>query len=683
MPARRAVVLLSGGLDSATAFAVARAEGFECYALSFDYGQRHHRELDSARRLAAALGAKEHLVLRLDLRAIGGSALTADVPVPMGRSHEAISTGIPVTYVPARNTIFLSHALAWAEVLESQDIFLGINALDYSISGDSKVWVRRNNRAELMPIEQFHQLPCDEYQTLAVDLATLELQWRPVQARIRHLTEGKRCFRVVLERGQEITVTEDHSLFTLDPGTSRLTTVKGSQLQVGMPVVAPFDLSGVATPWRSDLPFINISDLPVSQKHLFRRRSLTLQAGALTNRLGRTRIPVDFPITDEFLYIVGLWLAEGGKELNSRTSTLALSIGGIPGAPEILTSYFGQFGVPVHKSPLNRYDYAVCSSVIAALFRHFGLYGTAKRGEKKFPNFFWRLSQRQRRVLIAALWDGDGSHVRNGEAVFAQKSHALVDDLYHSLLLDGIFPSLKHGAHSQKHLVLRRSRDFQRFCAWYPLQHTSKRKSVEAASARRGREQIAGLWKCPGLWDAVSTASLPPGEKTRIYNSGGKYDISLRAQRSAFESVPSLRALVGSRLSFLRVMRLQELSSSHMYDLSVEGAENFIANGILAHNSGYPDCRPEYIEAFERMANLATKAGVEGRSRLMIHTPLIRLTKAQIVQRGAELGVDFGLTWSCYEPQPDGRACGLCDSCLLRRKGFAEAGLRDPVPAAP
>jgi len=208
---------------------VARAEGFDGYALSFDYGQRHDRELESARRVAAALGAKEHLVLRLDLRAIGGSALTADIPVPKGRSHEAMGTGIPVTYVPARNTIFLSYALGWAEMLESQDIFIGVNALDYS---------------------------------------------------------------------------------------------------------------------------------------------------------------------------------------------------------------------------------------------------------------------------------------------------------------------------------------------------------------------------------------------------------------------------------------------------------------------GYPDCRPEYIEAFQNMANLATRAGVEGRSRLTIHTPLIRLTKAQIVQRGAELGVDFGLTWSCYEPQPDGRACGLCDSCLLRQKGFAEAGLRDPVAAA-
>ena len=230
MAPRRAVVLLSGGLDSATALAIARAEGFECYALSFDYGQRHDRELDSARRVAAALGAKEHLVLRLDLRAIGGSALTADIPVPKGRSEQAIGAGIPVTYVPARNTIFLSHALAWAEVLESQDIFIGVNALDYS---------------------------------------------------------------------------------------------------------------------------------------------------------------------------------------------------------------------------------------------------------------------------------------------------------------------------------------------------------------------------------------------------------------------------------------------------------------------GYPDCRPEYIEAFERLANLATKAGVEGRSRLTIHAPLIRLSKAQIVRRGVELGVDFGLTWSCYESRPDGRACGLCDSCQLRHRGFAEAGLRDPVPTAP
>jgi 7-cyano-7-deazaguanine synthase len=130
--AGQAVVLVSGGLDSATALAVARAEGFECHALSFDYGQRHRRELESARRIAAALGARRHLVLALDLRAIGGSALTDDIAVPKGRSREAIGHGIPVTYVPARNTIFLSYALAWAEVLGTGDIFIGVNVLDAS-----------------------------------------------------------------------------------------------------------------------------------------------------------------------------------------------------------------------------------------------------------------------------------------------------------------------------------------------------------------------------------------------------------------------------------------------------------------------------------------------------------------------------------------------------------------------
>ena len=126
----KAVCLMSGGLDSSTTLALARREGFECYALSFDYGQRHRIELEAARRVAEALGAARHVVLPIDLRAFGGSALTADLPVPKGRTAAEMERGIPVTYVPARNTIFLSCALAWAEVLESSDIFLGVNAID-------------------------------------------------------------------------------------------------------------------------------------------------------------------------------------------------------------------------------------------------------------------------------------------------------------------------------------------------------------------------------------------------------------------------------------------------------------------------------------------------------------------------------------------------------------------------
>jgi 7-cyano-7-deazaguanine synthase len=123
----RAVCLLSGGLDSSTCLAMARRDGYECYALSFDYGQRHRVELEAAKRVAASLGVSRHITVPIDLRIFGGSALTADIDVPKTRT-----AGIPITYVPARNTVFLSIALAWAEVLESAHIFIGVNAVDYS-----------------------------------------------------------------------------------------------------------------------------------------------------------------------------------------------------------------------------------------------------------------------------------------------------------------------------------------------------------------------------------------------------------------------------------------------------------------------------------------------------------------------------------------------------------------------
>jgi 7-cyano-7-deazaguanine synthase len=129
---KRAVVLLSGGLDSSTTVAICRDEGYEIYALSFRYGQRHEREIAAAKKIAIALGVREHRVAVIDLRIFGGSALTDMIDVPKNRAESEIAAGIPITYVPARNTIFLSYALAWAEVLGAPDIFIGINALDYS-----------------------------------------------------------------------------------------------------------------------------------------------------------------------------------------------------------------------------------------------------------------------------------------------------------------------------------------------------------------------------------------------------------------------------------------------------------------------------------------------------------------------------------------------------------------------
>ncbi len=129
---KTAVCLLSGGLDSATALAFARRDGFACHALSFDYGQRHRIELEAAARVARSLGAADHKTAVIDLRLFGGSALTSEIEVPKDRQAAEMSHGIPITYVPARNTIFLSFALAWAEVLGSSDIYIGVNAVDYS-----------------------------------------------------------------------------------------------------------------------------------------------------------------------------------------------------------------------------------------------------------------------------------------------------------------------------------------------------------------------------------------------------------------------------------------------------------------------------------------------------------------------------------------------------------------------
>lgn len=133
MADKKAVVLVSGGVDSATTLAIARSEGFRCYALTFSYGQRHRREIEAAKKVAASLGAVEHRIINIDLAAFGGSALTdSTINVPKDRAELGRSAQIPPTYVPARNTIFLSYALAWAEVLGAFDIFIGVSAIDYS-----------------------------------------------------------------------------------------------------------------------------------------------------------------------------------------------------------------------------------------------------------------------------------------------------------------------------------------------------------------------------------------------------------------------------------------------------------------------------------------------------------------------------------------------------------------------
>src|ERR1700723_3103076 len=187
---KRAVVLLSGGLDSATVLAIARSKGYELYALSFSYGQRHIWELQAAARVAESIGVLKHRTATIDLRIFGGSALTDDIEVPKGRSSDAMSHGIPITYVPARNTIFLSYALAWAEVLGVRDIFLGVNAVDYSGYPDCRPAF----------IEAFSMMA-----NLATKMTTEPGPALRIHAPLIHLTKAE-----IIRRGTELDV--DYSL---------------------------------------------------------------------------------------------------------------------------------------------------------------------------------------------------------------------------------------------------------------------------------------------------------------------------------------------------------------------------------------------------------------------------------------------------------------------------------------
>ncbi|MDZ7830512.1 MAG: 7-cyano-7-deazaguanine synthase QueC [Desulfobacterales bacterium] len=187
---KKAVVLVSGGLDSATVLAIARAQGRECYAMSFDYGQRHRLELDAARRISKNMDVKRHRVIQVDLAGIGGSALTADISVPKHRSDAELEKGIPITYVPARNTIFLSYGLAWAEVIGAADIFIGVNAVDYSGYPDC--------RPEF--IKAFEQMA-----NLATKAAVEDGQPVRIQAPLLYLSKAQ-----IIQRGASLGV--DYSL---------------------------------------------------------------------------------------------------------------------------------------------------------------------------------------------------------------------------------------------------------------------------------------------------------------------------------------------------------------------------------------------------------------------------------------------------------------------------------------
>lgn len=359
------------------------------------------------------------------------------------------------------------------------------------ITGEARVWVRTPRWARPLSLRELYNLPADEYFVAAVDLDTLGVRWcRITQLRLQD-GRGKRCFRILLERGHELVISNDHSVFSIDPVSARIVPVRGCDIEKDAPVIVPFDLSSVVGAWEDDLCEIDLSGLAKRAGTSDIRWPIIVDDTCLTNRLCSTRVSIRFSVTDDFLYVVGLWLAEGGKSIDSRTSSLAFSVGGIPGAVNTLLRLFGSYGISVSRSS-NGYDCSISSSVFAAIFQFLGLFGTAKRGEKRFPEFFWSLSQRQRRIVVAGLWDGDGSRVFKGQAVLAQKSHSLVEDVVATLLLDGVFPIVNKGPNSQLRLYVNRTHDFRGsstdiLCGTSRSERTmSSMRSGPAGTKRRG-----------------------------------------------------------------------------------------------------------------------------------------------------------------------------------------------------
>ncbi len=676
----RAVVLLSGGLDSTTAACWALRKGYAVTALSVDYGQRQRIELERARAVAERLGL-EHRVLSLDLRAVGGSALTdPGIEVPKDRDEGAIGGGVPVTYVPARNTILLSLALGVAETQRARHLVLGVNALDYSVGGDTRVWVRDERmRVHHPTISEFvDDFPDGAYETLSVDRMTWCPQWRRVRARVAHLVETKRCFRIHLERGSSIDVTEDHSLFTVGDGYE-LEPIRGAEIEPGMPLVTPLTLEEVHPP--HDLESWDLTGLAAFANAGLSRRMAREEAGEVRHRA--LALPVRLPVTDDLLYAMGLWIAEGHI---SQSGMICYS-NGIERARETVARAFLAFGGSVHVGR-NGVDYYVRGGkLFAHMFQFLGLTGRAVDGTKRLPPWFWSLSRPQKQRLLAGFWDGDGGRVHsNSTASCAQKSSALLrDDLVYALQSLGAYPALSP-LRSQEGLLLRlcSGHDFGAF-AELPLLDQHKASSARRAAARPRRDRSRGLWKTHALWERIRAAPKGPGVAGELYNRLGKYDNSVRGQRHELLRTVGLGHLVDTPLGFQMVTEVEEVEQTVMYDLSVESNENFYANGVLAHNSGYPDCRPEFLTAFEHLASVATRAGSEEGVRFEIHAPLLELTKAEIVKLAIELGAPLELTWSCYDPVvADARAlsCGRCDACQLRLKGFREAGAADPIPYA-
>jgi queuosine biosynthesis protein QueC len=590
---KKAVVLLSGGLDSTTTLAVALREGYAAYAMSFRYGQRHSVELQSAERVAHRMAVEKHLIVDIDLRSIGGSALTDEIEVPKQRSGEQMAASIPVTYVPARNTIFLSLALAWAEVIGAEDIFIGVNALDYCVPGTTDVMTETG-------IKKIQDLVVGER---VLSYGNDGMNWKRI---VHHASSPfqDKLLRIHCS-GNIFECTPNHHMLRVDYekrfrllSNKRIAHVQAHELRVGDYLLLPaqeIDTSHEVSEYFDFAPYI-----PLVQ---WKEEKLEIKAGKVGRVTGiRNYLPLQCKLSDVLALIA--WYVTEGSMTNSNGLYISQNNG--ENIRRIISAV-ESIGLKAHIETKSNGDKAVfCSHpVIAAWFKSFG----RRAQNKRLPDWCLRLPNRYLHLLFETLIRGDGCWQRQ-----AKMNGKLYNHFYCEF-------------YSSSEILLKQ------------VSYIGTRLGYRASVLKTKRSTKCVRFTKPG---------------SRLINGA----------------------------SLIRVTAIEQLTNEAvLYDITVEDNHTFIGGSfgfIIAGQSGYPDCRPEYIEAFERMANLATKAGVEGRMRLKIHTPLVAMTKAEIIKTGLKLGVDYSLTHSCYDPTDD-MACGSCDSCRLRLKGFAEAGTGDPL----
>lgn len=672
-----AVVLLSGGQDSTTCLFWAKKRFRHVHALAFDYGQRHRSELEAAADIASIAGVELEVLELGVLAQLGDSSLvrSSQLAGSGGYVDEEMPEGLPTSFVPGRNLLFLGVAAAYAVKNGIKDVVTGVCETDYSVGGGSLIFVRNSGQTACVSIREFvEEWPEDDYETLSVNGTTWSLEWKAVTGRWRHEVGTKRTMRVSLERGGHIDITEDHSLFSLGDDYS-IVPVAGKDLEVGMPLVVPMnfrELHGA-----EELGYLSLKGLSDRINSRYRIKMAEEAGNSVLwrgNVRGRVRLPIEFPCTDAFLYAVGLWIAEGSvAEGKIRFSN------GVGPARERVREAFEPFGFVVSR-PTNGYDYEVQGGgLLAHAFDHLDLSGSSSAGTRHLPRWFWHLSDRQKQVLLAGFWDGDGGKFHDGCAVMVQKSVELIRELDLAFRSLGAYPSLFPLPRGQEGLGLRfSSANDAQVIAAFPLLHEERLRTAQRAAEVEGRDKSRGLWKTDALWQRIRAAPTAPGVAGELYNRLGKYDNSVRGQRHPLLREVGLGHTLASPVGFQCVTSVEPLVEEVMYDLSVEGNENFIANGVLAHNSGYPDCRESFVQAMQEAVNQAMPSSA---GPITIHTPLMHMDKSRTVHLASMLGDDcwraLARSITCYEGQRPG--CGACPSCQLRAAGFEGAGLEDPA----